>query len=152
MHRKPVKGKITVNLTPMIDVVFQLLLYFILTTNFALGEQVFRLDLPNRGQAADVADPFELKEEPLRVRVGSRSAESADIILEIEGPFPQPATVAQLEKFLKDSLIGGPQGLFAEDHPIIILPRPSTRWAHVVDVFNAAVGAGYTTVHIATPE
>ena len=26
------------NLTPMIDVVFQLLIYFLLATNFALGE------------------------------------------------------------------------------------------------------------------
>ena len=31
----------------MIDVVFQLLIYFLVATNFALGEQVFRLDLPN---------------------------------------------------------------------------------------------------------
>ena len=43
-------GRMGVNLTPMIDVVFQLMIYFLLATNFALGEQVFKLDLPDRGR------------------------------------------------------------------------------------------------------
>ena len=36
------------DLTPMIDVVFQLLVYFLVSTNFARGEQVYRVDLPSR--------------------------------------------------------------------------------------------------------
>ena len=42
-----------VDITPMIDVVFQLLIYFLVATNFALGEQVFRLDLPDRSGASE---------------------------------------------------------------------------------------------------
>ena len=36
--------------------------------NFALGEQVLRLDLPDRGGATANQDPFQLDEEPLRSR------------------------------------------------------------------------------------
>ena len=41
-------GRLEMNMTPMIDVVFQLLIYFLLGTSFAVGEQTFRMDLPDR--------------------------------------------------------------------------------------------------------
>lgn len=141
-----------VNLTPMIDVVFQLLIYFLLATNFALGEQVFRLDLPDRSGSSAEIDPFELSEEPLRIRVDSTGPDGTSISITIEGPFPQPESLGQLEQFLKESRTGSGSGIFLEDHPVDIVPTPTTRWEHVVDVFNAAVRAGYTKVQFASPE
>ena len=52
----------------MIDVVFQLLIYFLLGTSFAVGEQTFRMDLPDRSGPSEV-DPFELDDAPVVVEV-----------------------------------------------------------------------------------
>ena len=98
----PANGK-SLNITPMIDVVFQLLIYFLVATNFALGEQVFRLDLPNRGGSTENTDPFELEEEPLRIRVASIGDDGREISLSIEGPYPEPTDSDELETFLKAS-------------------------------------------------
>jgi len=141
-----------VNLTPMIDVVFQLLIYFLLATNFALGEQVFRLDLPDRGSGESEVDPFQLQEEPLRIKVASGSDGGNSIELSIQGPYPQPKSLAGLEEFLVGNRAGSGRGYFLEDHPVHIVPTPTTRWEHVVDVFNVVVRAGYTKVQFATPE
>lgn len=143
--------KMGVNLTPMIDVVFQLLIYFLLATNFALGEQVFRLDLPDRSGASEKADPFELIDEPLRIRVTSVGEAGDQLQIAIEGPYPQPQSLRALELFLQESL-SNKTGFFLDDHPVDIVPAPTTRWEHVVDVFNAAVRAGYTKVQFAAPE
>ena len=140
------------NITPMIDVVFQLLIYFLVATNFALGEQIFRLDLPERGGPSSRVDPFELEEEPLRIRVGSTGADRETILLSLEGPYPQPEDLAALESFLARSLADSGVALFRQDHPVVIVPGPTTRWEHVVDTFNATIRAGFRSVVFATPE
>lgn len=152
MRRRLAKGRISVNVTPMIDVVFQLLIYFLVATNFALGEQVFRLDLPNRGGSSAEADPFNLAEEPLRIRVNSEGANGDRMSISILGPYPQPANVDELEEFLAASLADTGAALFRDDHPVVIIPAPDTQWGHVVSVFNAAVRAGFRSVVFAPPE
>ena len=146
MRRRVPRGRISVNITPMIDVVFQLLIYFLVATNFALGEQVFRLDLPDRGGSSAAADPFQLEEEPLHIRVRSVGINGDRLSISIEGPYPQPADVAELEEFLAASLADSGAALFREDHPVVIVPTPSSQWGHVVSVFNAAVRAGFRSV------
>jgi biopolymer transport protein ExbD len=152
MRERPAMPRASLNITPMIDVVFQLLIYFLVATNFALGEQVFRLDLPDRDGRSMESDPFELEEEPLRIRVRSVGEEGAAIALLVEGPFPQPADIDELESFLRSSLEDPGAALFRQDHPVMIVPTPTTRWEHVVDTFNAAVRSGFRSVVFAPPE
>ena len=152
MRRRITPARAGLNITPMIDVVFQLLIYFLVATNFALGEQVFRLDLPDRGGATANQDPFELDEEPLRIRVGSGGEEGESITLSIEGPYPQPKDLQDLEDYLMRSLEDSGAALFMDDHPVVIIPGPDTRWEHVVSTFNAAVRAGFRSVVFAAPE
>ena len=144
--------RVGLNLTPMIDVVFQLLIYFLLATNFALGEQVFRMDLPERGGASLMNDPFDLPEEPLRIRVLSLDQKRERISVSLPVQYPRPSDLEALERFLRESRSGSKAGLFLEDHPIEIVPAPDTRWEHVVDVFNAVIRAGYRSVHFSDPE
>ena len=152
MRKRHPQGRSRLNITPMIDVVFQLLIYFLVATNFALGEQVFRLDLPDRGGASMESDPFVLEEEPLRiiVRSGGRDGETA--LVSIEGPYPQPNDLAELETYLRNSLEDRGAALFRKDHPVMIVPSPTTRWEHVVGTFNAAVRSGFRSVVFAPPE
>ena len=152
MRRRFDQTRSGLNITPMIDVVFQLLIYFLVATNFALGEQVFRLDLPDRSGASANQDPFELDEEPLRIRVRSSGEEGQLISLTIEGPYPQPEDLQDLERYLTRSLEDSGAALFMSDHPVVIIPDEDTRWEHVVATFNAAVRAGFRSVVFAEPE
>ncbi|MHC4614422.1 MAG: ExbD/TolR family protein, partial [Planctomycetota bacterium] len=45
-RRRQRQARIGLNLTAMIDVVFLLLVYFMAATEFKLGEEIYRLDLP----------------------------------------------------------------------------------------------------------
>ena len=147
-RRRPAKPSLSLNLTAMIDVTFLLLVYFMVATQFKVGEELYRMDLPDRGPARAPVDPFELDEEPLRIRVASVGYAMGDYRLELVGPYPQPASFADLYDFLRrrqisETTVGG---LFAADHPIIIEPTKSTQWQHALETFNAAARARYSNV------
>ena len=137
-RRLPDPVRTEFNLTSMIDVVFQLLIYFIVGTTFAMGEQSYRMDLPEREGSAQV-DPLELDEEPIIVQVlgGGR--------IRIPGPWNSPVHVAGLTAFL-ESQRSDRGGIIELDAPIRIKPRSQVSWQDAVEAFNAAVAAGYQTV------
>ncbi len=147
------RARMALNLTAMIDVVFLLLIYFMVATEFKLGEEIYRLDLPPRQPAAQLRDPFELDEEPLRIEVASTGYARGDYALRIEGPYRQPATFEELFDFVRQRQIGEHAigGLFEPDHPMVIVPTRTTRWEHVIDTFNALARAHYTNVTFAKP-
>ncbi len=148
-RRRPA-GDIGLNLTSMIDVVFLLLVYFMVATEFRSGEEVYKLDLPERDGAA-ASDPFEIDDEPLRIEVRSRGPVGDDPSLAaagiaVPGPYPQPMDFRELRTLLEELLVGGPRGLFPRDHPVVVDPVGSTRWQHALAAFNAAAAAGYENV------
>lgn len=151
-RRRRTKGGLSLNLTAMIDVTFLLLVYFMVATEFKLGEEVYKLDLPQRAVAA-AADPFELDDEPLHIRVSSIGPGGLTYRIEIEGPYEQPRTFEELFEFLRQRQITPESlgGLFKPDHPIIVRPAPSARWAFAVEAFNAAARAEYTNISFAEP-
>lgn len=150
--RRVPQQRMGLNVTAMIDVVFLLLIYFLAVTNFKLGEEVYRLDLPQRGHAEEV-DPFQLDEEPLRIAVSSTGIPAQPYRLQIEGPYEQPENFRLLHDFLLSRKLTPetPSGLFTPDHPIIIVPDTTTRWEHVIETFNAAARAEFTNVTFAEP-
>ncbi len=148
--RRRVAGDIGLNLTSMIDVVFLLLVYFMVATEFRSGEEVYKLDLPDRSGAAS-DDPFELDEEPLRVEVRSRGPVGEGLslsgaIISVPGPYPQPMDFVELRAMLVDLRVGGKSGLFPDDHPVVITATGDTRWQHALAAFNAAASAGFVNV------
>ena len=149
----------TLNLTSMIDVVFLLLVYFMLATEFKRTEVIERLDLPNR-LGAGVADPFEVPDHPVVITVSSqdtdagRSTVAAGFTIGIQGPFPQPTTTTSLTELLEARRMGGTggRGLWPEDHPIVLQPAPGTDWEHVVRTFDATARAGYNNISLNSNE
>ncbi len=137
-------ARLSLNLTAMIDVVFLLLIYFLVATDFKLGEEIYRLDLPRRSLRAD---PFELPRDPLRIAVASTGS-GAGYLIRVEGAAAQPASFQELFEFLAQNQQSAAAvgGLFEPDHPIIIEPGPATRWEHAIEAFNAAVRARYSNV------
>ena len=152
-RRGRARPRFTLNLTAMIDVTFLLLVYFMVATQFKLGEEVYRLDLPERQSSRQQLDPFELDEEPLRVRVATTGYGSRAYRVRVDGPYDQPDTFTDLHDFLRHRQIraGAPGGIFATDHPIIIEPTRTTKWQHAMEAFNAAARARYTNITFGRP-
>ena len=137
---------IGLNLTSMIDVVFLLLVYFLVATDFKQSEEIYRLDLPERREGVAL-DPFELDDEPLRILVRAFGVAGDDYRLRIEGARGEVGDFESLYEFLAGRRIDGMGGgLFAEDHPVLVVPSPDTSWAFAVGAFNAAVRAGYINI------
>ena len=141
---------ISLNLTPMIDVTFQLLIYFLLGTSFVLGEEIYRVDLPDRSEARSRAIP--LANESIVVRVRSIGSGPDDYALDIEGPVPPAGNAAELFAMLNASVVStmNPEGTITRANPVVIAPTVDTRWEHAMDVFDAAVKAGFGRVAFAT--
>ena len=155
-HRARSTVRLTLNLTVMIDMVFLLLVYFMTVTEFKQGEEVYRMDVPDRSDAAWEPDPFDLDEEPLRISISTTGRGAEAYMVRLDGPYQQPNSFAELYDFLRarqinDDNLSGPR-LFAPDHPIIIAPADKTRWDHAVGAYNAAARAEYENVTFAPPE
>jgi biopolymer transport protein ExbD len=149
ISRKRSSGMIGLNLTSMIDVVFLLLVYFMVATEFKTAEESFPMDVPLR-QGGDI---LSLDNEPLVILVESSGSGSNDIRVRLEGPWQPIASLQELSQFLRSnrvsSLANG--GLFAPSHPMLIKPTKETRWEHAVSAYNIVVDAQYTNILLDEP-
>jgi len=139
------RARISLSITPMIDVVFQLLIYFLLTAGIVSKERNLRAELPPEHSASTSDDPFTLDVEPLVIRVQSTS-NGAEITL--PSGLADARDASELERVLRDARFDETQsrGIFPSDHPIRIAADPTARWEDVVGVFNAVIAAGYRSV------
>lgn len=138
-------SRVGLHVAPMIDIVFLLLIYFMVATDFSPAEEVFRLDLP----AVDggKADPLNLLEMPLHIELKSAGADGRLVHVSLDGPWSPPGTIEGLRHFLDNAI--APRGsLFVADHPVIILASKEVHWQHIVEAFNTAVLAGCTNVSL----
>ena len=139
------RARLPLMITPMIDVVFLLLIYFFLTVQFGAEEVNLRTESPVSEKATASADPYALEIEPLVIRI-TRAGDGASITL--SSGLRAPNNTVDLEQILRDSMLDAshPQGLFAADHPIRLAPARDAPWNEVVAVFNAVMSAGYRSV------
>ena len=146
-------ARISLNLVAMIDVVFLLLIYFLTVTDFKLGEEIYRMDLPQRQPSAQLADPFELDEDPLRIFIDPAGRDFDQYVISLSGPYESPATFEDLYDFLQQQQISEVTtgGFFAVNHPIIVQPERNVRWEHAIEAFNAVAKARYTNVTFSKP-
>jgi len=141
-------GEVSLHIAPMIDVVFLLLVYFMVATDFSPAEEVFRMDLP--AAAGGPADTLDLHDEPLRITLAAAGADGGGVRIRVAGPWEVASSVEGLRAFLSSSVV--PNGsLFLADHPIIIAPSDAVAWGHVVAAFNAAAASGCTNITLEPP-
>jgi len=152
------RARAVLSITPLIDVVFQLLIYFLLTAGFAVNERHLRTE-----SAAEAAAParqrLALEEEPLRITL-TRGAGGASIsvggalgLARARGA-ERPADLAALARFLEGAMLGDgvklgvgrDGGALTAEHPVRISADGDVPWEDVVRVFNTVVGAGYRSV------
>ena len=155
-RREPAVGfAIRTNMTPMIDVVFQLLVFFIATTRYANDERVIAMDLARRTAAVapsgatapappppPPADPFLMGDEALRLEVRTDGTVAAGT------PFRKTFTTAELRAALTEQVRSAthPKGMFEAAFPVVIAPAENAPWESAVEVLDAAVAAGFRNV------
>jgi len=136
--------KIQPPMTPMIDIVFQLLIFFLLIPSQA-GEAYLTTNLPKtQGPVAGEKQTF-VKHIKIELQVPEGDKEGVVIVLNENRNFGRnfEGLLAALQG-LRD------QGLPA-DHPVRISPWMACRHKWVVRAFDMAVAARFTKIHFAVP-
>lgn len=150
-RRAPATAMLSLNFTPMIDVVFLLLIYFILSSDFRPREEAFTLDAPRHLEGASIAtlDPFELPKRPVRILVRSHGDGPTELSIASDDPTIGPVLGADdLYRRLNDA-----RGrTLAEDQVFSVRAAPETRWEHTLAAFNAIRRAGFSQVRFSNPE
>ena len=133
-------GAGTLNLTPMIDVVFQLLIYFVLGLSLEMDEELIRTDLPRR----EATTGFAIDDEPVTVEV--EAAAAGRVPVTVRGPVSfAAATPAELRTRVREA-IAGPSPTLAPSQRFVLRPLPGATWDDTVEAFNALAGAGATRI------
>lgn len=143
------------SMTPMIDVTFLLLVFFLSTTRWAREERVIAMDLARREAVADAAqdaapaptpvppeDPFVLRDESLRLAV------RADGSVDAGTPMNRRLSLPDLRAALAAECRGvaHPTGMFEPSFPIVIAPTDDAPWEVAVSALDAATAAGFRNV------
>jgi len=134
-------GLIALRLTPMIDVVFLLLAYFLLAAEFREPEGAVAASAAPK--PAGAASAFELPERPVRLTVRSTGPAPADYALATDAP---ELAHAQDAPALRRAAAAANGPVFEPDQPFIIRCSPDTLWEHALAVAGAIDAAGYTAV------
>lgn len=142
-HRR--ENTLDVAMTPMIDVVFMLLIFFVWTASFHVAELILpsTLATQNESQGNQVLDPSLEDLERVVVRIaGGRVGEA--LSWEVNDiPVPDLATV-------RDRLqtVAG----IKNDLPVVVDPDAVVPLGDVIAVYDAAKLAGFRNVQFATPQ
>ena len=131
--------------TPLIDIVFLLLMYFMLVAQFKTREEHLRLDLPSDGGIPAPRDPFALPADPVRISVRSLSEEPGALRVRTDDPaLGSPETLEELARAVADAAARS----LGVDQLVLVRPEPGTRWEHALEVVSAIMRAGLPRVHL----
>ena len=134
----------SLNLTPMIDVVFLLLFFFLAVSRFGPSEGMLPAELPARTTAATI----EVPRAPLRVRFVPAAEAGQRSRITIDRFQDAPIPIGELADRL--ATIGAEVPGFDEETPVILMADASVAWDDVVNAYNASIAARYRSVYFAT--
>ena len=134
--RGKAKPKTQPPLTPMIDVTFQLLLFFLLAFTFKASEGLIPGTLPQGS-----IDPPAIIDDskPIHIMVKFAAGDPKTPVYEVKGMNRRINEPGRLFEYLT-----GEKGV--AERAVVIQPWPTVRWEHVVNAFNQAVRADYTKI------
>jgi biopolymer transport protein ExbD len=130
--KRNLKSDVGIDLTSLIDVVFILLLFFMLTTSFSRSSNLV-INLPSANGQSVTAPPFQI-----------------DIQIESSGTYAINGNILTDKKI--ETLMTNIQSLAAGDSdvPITITADASTSHQSVVTAMDAVARLGFTRINIAT--
>ena len=134
------RQKPELKLTSMIDVVFLLLIFFVVTATFTIEEGTVLATLPGNSRPIGPAPPPQI---PVAVELASAD-DGVTYRLTVDGLRVDSA--ADLSAMMTDRL---QNGRLANDDLVMIKPQGHVRWEHVLNVYNACVSAELEQVSFA---
>lgn len=140
-RKKGVGGEdMQLQMTSMIDVVFLLLIYFVITANFTIDEGTLLATMPgnsSQDRPEDDLDP------PVNIDLTSAD-DGVTYAIVINGQRIDDASA--LAAYMKNRVATAQMAI---DDIVQIKPQGEVRWQHVVNVFNACVSAKLENVGFA---
>ena len=137
------KVKLQPPMTPMIDCIFQLLIFFMLTPTFA-SEGYLTTNLPK----TTGPNPLSYKEvERIKVELREEPPNDENVSIILNDTQSLGSSFAGLRSALKSFRDAG----LPPDHPVLIAPTMPVRHKWVVRAFDAAVLAGFSNIHFGVP-
>ncbi len=147
-RRRRVPYVISLNLTAMIDTIFNLLFLFIIISRFGASEGMLPAKLPARvAQAAARAPAAEIPRAPIRIRLTADASDPAKCGVTIDRFQESSLNLKDLPsklRAIRDAGIG-----FDRQTPVHLLARDDVVWDHVVNAYNAAMAAEFEKVYFA---
>lgn len=127
----------TLNLVPMIDIVFNLLIFFLVATRFTVAEGVLPGQLPGVDAPTTLAVPL----PPIRLHLSADPAGQCAVAIEDSDVQPVgfdelAAALTQLQQ----------EAIYDRQTPVVLIADPDLAWDHVVNAYNAALRAGFDTI------
>lgn len=126
------KQEITVNLTPLIDVVFLLLIFFMVSTSFTRETQI-KLELPKAS-----VEPLDTKPETLEISIDKEGRYF------VNGKGLVNQSLGTLKAAIKPSIEAN------KDTPVIISADANTPYQSVVTAMDATSQLGVVNLQMAT--
>lgn len=132
--RRPATASMKLRMVPMIDVVFLLLVFFLLAANFRTQEGFLPAELPKQTETGQYV-PL----EPLIIRIQTVQDDRCKIQIgnnecQIASPETAEAGFEILSQQLKEVLKHQGRRL---DDAIKLVPSKNTKWDHFVKAYNA---------------
>lgn len=144
-RRRRSMWSMSLNLTPMIDLVFLLLFFFLVVSRFGQREGMLPALLP--GRATTGVNLAEIPRTPIRVRLVIDPAHpdtcTATIDRFREEGVPLSGLAAAMRR-IREMNVG-----FDDQTPVHLLAGEEVVWDHVVNAYNAAIAAEYKKIFFA---
>jgi len=137
----------TLNMTPMMDVMFNLLIFFILTASFTTPEGLLEAKLPRSTGIATKA--LSVPVVPIKIFLEATGSDNTTLIRVSTSLHPDAASLTLLQSY--DELFSLLEEMqtrpgITEKTPVIIAAKPSVSWNDVVNAYNTAIRARYREV------
>jgi len=136
-------SRLSLRMAPLIDIIFLLLIFFLVTAKWRPEEDFLPFQLPKaKGSQVTLGRPepliitVSMQEEGCRVRIGSRRVchiDSGSMAQDLAGLMEQMRTCMTIEK------------RYAGD-PVEIICGPRVKWDYVARIYNTFYGAGLTDI------
>lgn len=141
MHvEEPEDQELEFQIAPMVDVVFMLIIFFMLSAAVKSTEFEMGMTLPGTGtpQKGTPLTPIEL----------AIKEDGTVLYNDLEVGKPEDTKMEELQTRLEKAvkLFGGPTG---DQQPVIIAPKPSVPHSRIVDVMNVCAAAKVTSLSFA---
>ncbi len=128
--------KIEINMTPMIDAVFQLLIFFMLTLKILEPEGNFDINMPVSG----VADPSALPDLNIKVTLAANPDGSLAQILLGSKPLGNDVPLCYRRLNGEIAALSGAGGAFSDDLQVEIAADYNLNYEHAIKAVSACTG------------